>query len=102
MTIGKKEKIYWEKWTNNSLFKAGNRPIALLIYSSLDPKASALIKDRKLAKILSNFSLIAIDVENQHVYTGYWGGSTYLTQYDINANSESRVDIGSSICGIAV
>jgi len=39
---------------------------------------------------------IAIDVENQYVYTGgsQLGSSTYLTRYDLSNSTETRVDIG--------
>ncbi len=47
---------------------------------------------------------IAVDVENQYVYTGNWkyGNSTYFTKYDLGSSTETRVDVNSSVCGIAV
>jgi hypothetical protein len=47
---------------------------------------------------------IAIDVPNQYLYTGaaWLGGSYYLTQYDLGSSTENRVDVGSSVLGIAV
>ena len=47
---------------------------------------------------------IAIDVENQYVYTGssQVGGSTYLTKYDLSTRTETRVDVGSYVLGISV
>ncbi len=47
---------------------------------------------------------IAIDVPNQYLYTGpaWFGGSYYLTQYDLGSSTENRVEVGSSVLGIAV
>ena len=47
---------------------------------------------------------IAIDVPNQYLYTGpaWLGGSYYLTQYDLGSSTENRVEVGSSVLGIAV
>ena len=47
---------------------------------------------------------IAIDVPNQYLYTGasQFGNSYYLTQYDLGSSTENRVDVNSSVMGIAV
>jgi len=43
-------------------------------------------------------------VPNQYLYTGaaWLGGSYYLTQYDLGSSTENRVNVGSSVMGIAV
>ena len=60
---------------------------------------------------LGNFTLshdpisIAVDVANQLVYTGAgWGGSTLLSQYDMNTTQENTVDLGGNngVMGVAV
>ena len=47
---------------------------------------------------------IAIDVENQYVYTGgsQFGGSTFLNKYDLSTRTETCVDVGSPVLGITV
>jgi 6-phosphogluconolactonase (cycloisomerase 2 family) len=48
---------------------------------------------------------IAIDVENQYVYTGSWQfGSygVYLTKYELSTGLETYVNVGSPVVGIAV
>ena len=47
---------------------------------------------------------IAIDVANQYVYTGSGGpsGGTLLSKYDLSASSESTVNVGSTVLGLAV
>ena len=47
---------------------------------------------------------IAIDVENQYVYTGssQFGGGNYLAKYDLSTSTETRVDVGSPVLGISV
>ncbi len=47
---------------------------------------------------------IALDVENQFVYTGsaWMGGDTDLSQYNLIGATEETVDVGSPVLGIAV
>jgi len=46
---------------------------------------------------------IAMDAENQLVYTGSgWGGYTLLSKYDLQTATETTVDIGQGVTGVAV
>jgi len=88
---------------NNRLYVADNTT-AVKYYDSNDPDWS------KLGQFtVSHHAIgIAVDGENQYVYTGNGmgiGNGTYLSQYDLNANpndAETTIDIGSPVLGIAV
>ncbi len=47
---------------------------------------------------------IAVDVPNQRVYTGEGGpsGGTLLSKYDLSTSTESTIDVGSTVLGVAV
>ena len=45
---------------------------------------------------------IAVDVINGFVYTGSWDGNKLLSKYDLSTTTESTVNVGNAVLGLAV
>jgi hypothetical protein len=63
-------------------------------------------KEGEINNVSCNVISIAIDVPNQLLYYGSMGtygqGDPHLYQYDISGQTESSVDVGCSVAGIAI
>jgi 6-phosphogluconolactonase (cycloisomerase 2 family) len=91
-------------YENNRLYVADDTN-TIKCYDANDPNWSKL--EDFTFSITDTAVGIAVDVNNQHVYTGasQLGSSTYITKYDLGTDSEDREDrndVGSPVLGIAV
>ncbi|MDH4240780.1 MAG: hypothetical protein OEW48_14570, partial [Phycisphaerae bacterium] len=86
---------------NDRLYVADNTT-TVKCYDANDPNWSKL--EDFCFTITDTAVGIAIDVENQYVYTGasQFGSSNYLTQYNLTTETETRANIGAPVLGIAV
>ena len=88
-------------YENDRLYVADNTT-TVKCYDANDPNWSKL--EDFCFTITDTAVGIAIDVENQYVYTGasQVGSSNYLTQYNLTTETQTRANIGTPVLGIAV
>ena len=88
-------------YENDRLYVADNTT-TVKCYDANDPNWSKL--NDFTFTITDTAVGIAVDVNNQYIYTGssQFGGSTYLTKYNLSTSAETRENVGSIVLGIAV
>lgn len=88
-------------YENDRLYVADNTT-TVKCYNANDPNWSKL--DEFTFTVTDKAIGIAIDIANQYVYTGNgpFEKKTFLSRYDLLAESETTVDVNSPVLGIAV